>query len=298
MAETVVVEPLAGDGMVFEQLRDDHRAVLTGGDVAAWQANVASGRADAAKYAAEEASRSFEQLQYKDKQQFELYAKIEGLLKENSSGSLVLATTYVSLVSDPSAKGIWCAAVLNYARIRKDQLTPAESNAVFFAKECLSEAKEQLVEAKAVERQVEKTPEPSAAATAPSAVRWADKKVVSDGNAIGYDIDIFACETGGAASIAKAGQVAKRLADLSAAEGKIGHAYLGRVRQRWLTAEKQAEGGYPAGRDQIQPDVDDSEQAIAQALAPLAQEATGKPFAIGRSASKTDFYLSVFACGP
>ena len=70
------------------------------------------------------------------------------------------------------------------------------------------------------------------------------------------------------------------------------------MRQRWLTAEKQAEGGYPAGRDQIQPDVDDSEQAIAQALAPLAQEATGKPFAIGRSASKTDFYLSVFACGP
>lgn len=259
----------------------------------AWQANLASERADQAKFAAEATNRSFEQLQYRDKQQFELYGKIESLLKENASGSLVLATTYVSLVKDPDAKGVWCAAVLNYAHIRETELTPAERNAVLVAKECQRDA---------VQRSVE--PPPAVTAAPPTVLastaakgRWPDKKVVSAGKSLGYDLDIFACESGGPASVTRAEQLAERLAAESGKAGKIAHADIGRVRLRWLSAAEEARGGYPAGRNQVQADDDRSEQRIGAALAALAATATGQGFAVGRSTSGTDFYLSVFACG-
>lgn len=265
----------------------------------AWQANLASERADQAKLAAEATNRSFEQLQYRDKQQFELYGKIESLLKENASGSLLLATTYVSLVKDPDAKGVWCAAVINYARIRETELTAAERNAVFFAKECLSDAVEQRAQVQATIPAAAVTPAKPAPAQALAAqkTRWPDKKVVSAGNPIGYDIDVFACESSGQGSVLRAEQLAKRLADKFAENGKIAHAFLGRVRLRWLSAAQEAEGGYPAGLNRVQVDDDRGEQRIAEDLAVLAKESAGQPFSIGRSVSGTDFYLSVFACG-
>jgi hypothetical protein len=269
----------------------------------AWQAELAKQKAGDAQLAAEAAGRAFEEMQYRDKQQFELYGKIEGLLKEASDGSLVLAATYVALVGDPRAKAVWCAAVLNYAHIRETALTPAERNAVLYAKECLSDAAEQRAEPMAVAAAkivagaaaVAAAPTVTASATA---ARWPDKKIVSQGKALGYDIDVFACESGGTASSARALQLAERLALQSSQTGKIAHADLGRVRLRWLSAAQEASGGYPAGRNQVQADDDRSEERIAEALALLAGEATGQSFSAGRSASGTDFYLSVFACAP
>lgn len=271
----------------------------------AWQAELAKRKAADAQLAAEAAGRAFAELQYRDKQQFELYGKIEALLKEAKDGSLVLAATYVALVGDPRAKAVWCAAVLNYAHIRETALTPAERNAVLYAKECLSDAAEQRAEPLAVAATkmlasaapATVAPMVSATTTAP-ATRWPDKKVVSQGKALGYDIDVFACESGGAASQTRAEQLAARLALQSSQTGKIAHADLGRVRLRWLSVVQEAGGGYPAGRNQVQADDDRSEERIAEALALLAEEATGQSFTAGRSASGTDFYLSVFACGP
>ncbi|MES2682377.1 MAG: hypothetical protein V4650_02575 [Pseudomonadota bacterium] len=268
------------------------------GIASTWQASRAGEQAEEAKLAAEQTSRDFEALQYRDKQQFELYAKIESLLKENTKGSLVLATTYVSLVKDPDAKGVWCAAVINYARIRETELTEAERNAVLFAKQCLSDAVEKRMEQPATAAVTTGT----ATAAAPPVVQapasaWTDKKVVSQGKALGYDIDVFACESGGAQSRARAEQVAKRLAAESLASGKIAHADLGRVRLRWLASATEAQGGYPSGRNQVQAEQDASEQRIAEALTILAGEASGQTFTTGRSASGTEFYLSVFACG-
>jgi hypothetical protein len=272
----------------------------------AWQAELAKQKAGDAQLAAETAGRAFAEMQYRDKQQFELYGKIEALLKEASDGSLVLAATYVALVGDPRAKAVWCAAVLNYAHIRETALTPAERNAVLYAKECLSDAAEQRAEplaVAAVKMVAGAAPvaaaAPTAAATASAtAARWPDKKIVSQGKALGYDIDVFACESGGAASSARALQLAERLALQSSQTGKIAHADLGRVRLRWLSSAQEASGGYPAGRNQVQADDDRSEERIAEALALLGEEATGQSFTAGRSASGTDFYLSVFACGP
>lgn len=269
----------------------------------AWQAELAKQKAGDAQLAAEAAGRAFEEMQYRDKQQFELYGKIEGLLKEASDGSLVLAATYVALVGDPRAKAVWCAAVLNYAHIRETALTPAERNAVIYAKECLSDAAEQRAEpvavaaAKIVAGAAPAAAAPTVTASA-TAARWPDKKIVSQGKALGYDIDVFACESGGTASSARALQLAERLALQSSQTGKIAHADLGRVRLRWLSAAQEASGGYPAGRNQVQADDDRSEERIAEALALLAGEATGQSFSAGRSASGTDFYLSVFACAP
>lgn len=269
----------------------------------AWQAELAKQKAGDAQLAAEAAGRAFEEMQYRDKQQFELYGKIEGLLKEASDGSLVLAATYVALVGDPRAKAVWCAAVLNYAHIRETALTPAERNAVLYAKECLSDAAEQRAEpvavaaAKIVAGAAAVAAAPTVTASA-TAARWPDKKIVSQGKALGYDIDVFACESGGAASSARAQQLAERLALQSSQTGKIAHADLGRVRLRWLSAAQEASGGYPVGRNQVQADDDRSEERIAEALALLAGEATGQSFSAGRSASGTDFYLSVFACAP
>lgn len=272
----------------------------------AWQAELAKRKAADAQLAAEAAGRAFEELQYRDKQQFELYGKIEALLKEAKDGSLVLAATYVALVGDPRAKAVWCAAVLNYAHIRETALTPAERNAVLYAKECLSDAAEQRAEplaaaAKMVAGNAPLATAPMVAATTTTSAtpaRWPDKKIVSQGKALGYDIDVFACESGGAASRTRAQQLAERLALQSSQTGKIAHADLGRVRLRWLSAAQEASGGYPAGRNQVQADDDRSEERIAEALALLAGEATGQSFSAGRSASGTDFYLSVFACGP
>lgn len=272
------------------------------GIASTWQSSQASSKAEEAKLAAEQTSRDFETLQYRDKQQFELYAKIESLLKENAKGSMVLATTYVSLVKDPDAKGVWCAAVINYARIRETELTEAERNAVLFAKQCLSDAVEKRMEqpaqaatAAVVVAAAAPALPPVAAPAAPA--RWADKKVVSQGKALGYDIDVFACESAGEQSRARAELVAKRLAAESLASGKIAHADLGRVRLRVLSSATEAQGGYPSGRNQVQAEQDESEQRIAEALSLLAGEASGQAFSIGRSASGTEFYLSVFACG-
>ena len=275
----------------------------------AWQAELAKRNAADAQLAAEAAGRAFTEMQYRDKQQFELYGKIEGLLKESSNGSLVLAATYVALVGDPRAKSVWCAAVLNYAHIRETALTPAERNAVLYAKECLSDAAEQRAEpvavaaAKMVAGTAPLVTAPMVAATTTAtatatAAPWPDKKIVAQGKALGYDIDVFACESGGAASRTRAEQLAARLALQSSQTGKIAHADLGRVRLRWLSLAQEAGGGYPAGRNQVQADDDRSEERIAEALALLGEEATGQSFTAGRSASGTDFYLSVFACAP
>lgn len=268
----------------------------------AWQSNLASEEASKAKSAAERAEHAFAELQYTDKRQRELYEKIESLLKEEKSGSLLIATTYVSLVDDPKTKAVWCEAIVNYARIREQVLTPTERSAVLFARECVNESRDQRM------AMLESAPAAAPAAeaaqaeptSAPAAPRLAvkERQVLAAGSAVGWDIDVFSCASRGQASVAAARRIADALADRVGRGEKLGDAELGRVRLRELSKVAETRGGFPSSKNQVQADSDVSEQRLAEFLRAAATEATGKPFTAGRSTSGTAYYLSVFACDP
>ena len=284
--------------------------------VGAWQSTAANKEAEKAKIAVEAATSRFSERQYNDVQQFKVSEKIESLLREEKSGSLVLAVTYISLVEDPKAKAVWCSAVISYAQIRASELTPAESSAMLYAKDCLNEvAARQRAEADAAAAaaQAANKVAPAAAAQTPpvatttpppvqvtapatsTALAWRDKDVLADGNASGWDIDVFACESGGATSYEQARKIGTTLASKASASEKLARESLGRIRLRILPRSSERVG-FPVGKNQVQADADGAERRLATEIAKLASSTVGKGFLIGSSTSGTAYYLSVFAC--
>jgi len=275
------------------------RTIATVAAVFSVAATVLSGlsawSSDRAKEQAERTQLALDESKAVKDYQIRVFEMIDKSLS-GEQGSLVLASAYISSLDDQKIQDALLKAirVVAEARQRSNKLTPEEADALQLLKADTRAAEVAQIAA------AQDTPAATQAAAAvvnPLSENGVDSAKVnqSDVNPIGWDVDVFWCASGGEASKSLASNVAKELASRADSRVALSGAYLGRIRIRQLTDAAADQGKLPKQANAILADV--GEESLGDALAAVASAKTGKIFARQPSGSRSQWYLSVFACG-
>jgi len=275
------------------------RTIATFAAVFSLAATILSGisawSSDRAKEQAERTQLALDESKAVKDYQLRVFEMIDKSLS-GEQGSLVLASAYISSLDDQKIQDALLQAirVVAEARQRSNKLTPEEAEALQLLKADTRAAQVAQIEAA---QNAPTATQAAAAVVNPLSENGVDSSKVnqSDINPIGWDIDVFWCTAGGDASKSLASNVAKELAARADSRVALSGAYLGRIRIRQLTDAAADQGKLPKQANAILADV--GEESLGDALAAVAGAKTGKVFARQPSGSRSQWYLSVFACG-
>jgi hypothetical protein len=210
------------------------------------------------------------------------------------SGGLVLAAAYAKSVDDTQVQQALTEAIRVVAQARDqsgDHLTDAEKQAFQLLKQDVQTAS-QAPDAADAQTLVVEAPNSAVGGAA-------DRVVNTDPDPLGWDIDVFWCESRGAPSQTAATAVANALSSIAETpRGQVAGERLGRVRLRKLSRASASGGGFPDQANTVRADSGKTDLAGGvQAVANAALAAGADRFTVSASKSHIKWYLSVFACG-
>ena len=258
------------------------------GAFSAWQA-------EQAKRQAQETQAAFERSRLTKDYQIKVFEMVDKSLA--AEGGLIMASAYASSLEDARLQASLADAIRVVARSRQTagKLTPEEAEAFQILVAATRQAAKETVQEDA---DVPQTTKVAAGVVSP----LSDVGVTSGRlnaqpvNPIGWDVDVFWCESRGQASRQLANAVAADLAGRADARSAINGAQLGRIRVRTLRDQTARAGKLATSRNEVRADA--GEEALADSLAGLASgKSPGAPFSRAASGAATKWYLSLFACG-